>query len=66
MTDNPNPVLHAAFYDQDTGDITDITSATMACLVADNRPYVFLPNNRQKWDITHRVAVETDHSLVER
>jgi hypothetical protein len=59
-------IATVAFYDQDTGDIIDITQGPMASLIADRRPYVILPEFRRDWDVTHRVAVETDHELVER
>jgi hypothetical protein len=59
-------ILTVAFYDQDTGDITEITQAPRASLVADRRPYVDLPEWRRNWDVTHRVRVESDHTLVER
>jgi hypothetical protein len=57
------------FYDPETGDIVDITQGPKGSIfrhAAPGRPFVFLPDNRQKWDLTHRVSVEADHSLVER
>ena len=60
-------VVTAGFYDADTGEFIDITTGALRCMVADRRPYFILPHNRQKWDRTHRVAVETDHGqLVEK
>lgn len=72
MTDPNAPPPEAtiwvvAFYDPGTGDIVDITQGPKGSIFrssAPGRPFVFLPNNRDKWDLTHRVAVEADHALV--
>lgn len=57
-------VVTAGFYDSETGEFIDITTGALRCMVADRRPYFILPNARQKWDRTHRVAVEIDHGLL--
>lgn len=63
-------ILTVAFYDQETGDITEITSAPRASLVADRRPYYDVTDmpvrERRRLDSTHKVVV-TDHGeeLVE-
>ena len=56
-------IITVAFYDQDTGDITEITQAPRASLVADRRAYVELPQFRRDWDVTHKVV---NSQLVER
>lgn len=69
MTDDfdPTKTIHTvAYYDQDTGDIIDITQGPKASLIADLRPFVVLPEFRRDWDVTHRISVETDHKLVAR
>jgi hypothetical protein len=47
-----------AFYDQDTGEITEVTQGPMRSLIDDRRPYVFLPEFRRDWDVTHKVVAD--------
>jgi hypothetical protein len=56
-------IITVAFYDQDTGQITEIARGPPASIVADKRPYVDLPEFRPDWDMTHHVV---DHQLVAR
>lgn len=64
VVDIKTVVVTVGVYDPETGEFGDITTGPFGCMVADKRPFFILPHNRQKWDLTHRVAVEIDHSLM--